>query len=140
MLHRGVGVLPLDDPLGLLEAFLDVALAHLGDVGDVGAGLRAEGGLDEGVIAEVRVNQFGVGLQGLYGIEDRLENLVLDLDEIDRLLGDVDGFRRHGGDSFTEMAHDVLGDDVLVDDVQAELVVQVVAGQDGVNTLQRLGF
>ena len=43
VLHRGVGVLALDDPLRLGEARLDVALADLGDIGDVGARLRAEG-------------------------------------------------------------------------------------------------
>ena len=72
------------------------------------------------------MDQFGVGLHRLYGIEDRLEHLVLDLDEVDGLLGDVDGLGCHGGDGLAEVAHDVLGDDVLVDDVEPELVVEVV--------------
>ena len=86
------------------------------------------------------MDQFGIGLHRLFGIEDGLENLVLDLDQIDGLLGDVDRLGRDSGDGLAEMTHDVLGDDVLVDDVQPELVVEVVTGEDGVNTLQRLGF
>ena len=69
-----------------------------------------------------------------------VEDLVLDLDEIDGLLGDVDGLGSDGGDGLAEVTHDVLGDDVLVDDVQAELVVEVVTGEHGVNARQRLGF
>ena len=55
-------------------------------------------------------------------VEDRRQNFVVDLDELDRRLGDgarVGGHRRH---RFAEVPDFVLGQDVLVDHIKAEPV------------------
>ena len=71
VLHRGVGVLALDDPGRFGEALVDVALAAAGEVGDVGAGLRREYRLDVVVLAEIGVDQRRARRERVHVIEDR---------------------------------------------------------------------
>ena len=72
-------------------------------------------------------------------VENRRQNFVFDLDELDRRVGDrqrVGGHRRH---RFAEMADFVLGQDVLVDHIKAEPVVEIMAGEDRAHAGQTLG-
>ena len=58
--------------------------------------------------------------QRVHVIEDRRQDFVVHLDELDRLVGDrqrVGGHRRH---RFAEVPDLVLGQDVLVDHVEAD--------------------
>ena len=139
VLDGGVGVLAFDDPVRGREPRVHVTLAHPGDVRDVGAWLRAEGCLHVGIAAEVRVHQRRVPLDRLHRVEDRGEDLVLDVDQVDRRAGDVRSLGSHRCDRLTEMAHHVLGQDVLVDDVEAEAVVELMPGEHRVDAAERLG-
>ena len=139
VLHRGVGVLALDDPLGLGEPLLDVALADLLHVGEVRSRLRAEDRLDVAVAAELGVDQRRIRLEGDHRVEHRCQDLVLDVDQLDGLGRDLRALGGDRGDRLAEVAHHVLGEDVLVDDVEADLVVELVAGEHGVHARKRLG-
>ena len=139
VLHRRVGVLALDDPLRFGEALFDVALAALGQIGDVRAGLRREGRLDKVVAREIRMHQRRAGRERVHVVEDRRQHFVFDLDELDRRVGDrprVGGHRRH---RFAEVPDFVLGQNVLVDHVKAEPVREIMAGEDRAHAGQALG-
>ena len=139
VLHRRVGVFALDDPLGLGEALFDVAFAGHGEVGDVGAGMRREHRLDVVVGAEIRVHQRRVRRQRIHVVEDRPQDFVFHLDELDCLVGDRQRVGRHRRHRLAEMPDLVLGQDVLVDHVEAHLVVEVVAGEHRAHARQALG-
>src|SRR5208283_3292912 len=62
------------------------------------------------------------------------------VDQVDCPAGDIQAFRRHSGDSFAEVPHGVLGEDVLVRDIQADAVVQLFAGEDRVDAWEVLGL
>ena len=85
------------------------------------------------------MDQRRAGRERVHVVEDRRQDFVLDLDQLDRRLGDgprVGGHRRH---RFAEVPDFVLGQDVLVDHVEAEPVVEIVAGEDGAHARQTLG-
>ena len=138
VLDRGVGVLALDDPLGLGESLLDIALAQLGEVGDVGPRLGTEHGHIV-VGAEVGVDEGGVGFEGIHVVEDRRQDLVLDLDQVDSLAGYLQRVGGHGRNGLAVVPHLLLGEDVLVDHVEAEPVVELGADEDGADSRQGLG-
>ena len=140
VLHRRVGVVALDDPVRLGETGLDVTLAYPRDIGDVRARLRAEGGLDVLVAAEVGVHPGGVGIKGFELAQHRRQDLVLDVDQVDGPAGDVQALSRHRGDGLAEMPGLALGEDGLVYDVQPDPVVELLTGEDGMHPRQALSL
>ena len=93
----------LRDEVGLGEALLDVAEVpvHLG--------------VDVVRVARVlRVDQRGAGGDRRLGVEDGGQLLVLDLDQAQRPLGRLLVDRGHGGHLVADVAHPLLGQDVLV--------------------------
>ena len=100
----GLGLLFYDD-VGLLEALFHVTEAELELVGDVAAlGIvvfvqQATGAQRRvGQAGQFLVHSRGVGLHCLVGTEHRREDLVVDLDESQRLLRHVRTGRSHGCD------------------------------------------
>ena len=98
LMHRGVGVAPLDDDISVAEAGVEIALGepdHLGDVGCVcRLGIDA---LGEQVVVQYR----RVGLHRLFDVDDVRQYVVVDLDQFTGLLGDR---RRGRGDGCHRMA------------------------------------
>ncbi len=92
LVHRLCRVAPLDDDVGLAEPGLDVALGkahHLGDVGGLGRlGVDPRG-------KDFVVQHRRVGRHRRLDVHHVRQHLVLDLDQVERLLGDR---RRNRGD------------------------------------------
>ena len=86
LVHGLGGELALDDDVGLLEAGRDVAQHELDALGDVGGrlGRRLDAGRDH-----VLVQQRRAGLHRLDHVDDVRQHLVVDLDQLQRLLGDA---------------------------------------------------
>ena len=72
------------------------------------------------------MHERGVVRERVEVVEDRRQRLVLDLDQVDRLARDLERVGGHRGDGLAEVADHVLGEDVLVHDVQPELVVELL--------------
>jgi hypothetical protein len=85
-------VLTLDDQVGLLEPGRHVAtylLLHL--AGDVA----------------VRMDSGSIRLEGGIGVHHKRQRLVLDIDQAQRILGDLLGVGRHRRHLLTDVAHDL---------------------------------
>src|SRR5271169_6346780 len=98
LMHRRVGIAPLDRDIGLAEPGVDVALGEpdlLRDVGGMGR-FRVET-LGE----EIVVQQRRVGLHRLFDVDDVRQHVVVDLDQVAGLLGDR---RRSSGDGSHRVA------------------------------------
>ena len=114
--HRG-RELAVHDHVGLFEADIGVAgleLEALGDVGrlgpDHGAGHERAGDL---LRAEELVQHRRVLVHRLAHVQHRLEHLVLDLDQVERVLGDVRVRGRDGGDGVAAVEHLLAGEHVV---------------------------
>jgi hypothetical protein len=86
------------------------------------------------------MDQRGVLVERIQLAEDGRKDLVLDVDQVDGPAGDIQAFRRHGGDRLAEVPYGILGQDVLVHDVQADAVVELFAGEDRVDAREVLGL
>ena len=102
--------------------------------------MRREGGLDVLVAAEIWVHAWGIVGQRVDMVQDRRKGLVLDLDELDGPGRDLGCLGSHRGHRLAVVANHVLGQDVLVHDVETELVVELLADEDGVHADQTLGL
>ena len=95
LVHRFCRVAPLDDQIGLLEAGFDIAFReadHLRDVGGlIGLGLDAGG-------EDIVVHERRIGRHRRLDIHNVRQDLIRNLDQIERLLGDRGRGRRDGGD------------------------------------------
>src|SRR5690606_30398 len=123
--RRVVG--PLDDHIGLFEALLDVAVAHLNVLEQV-AGLP------------LLVDDRSVLAAGIDRVVHDAERLVLNLDEADRLFCDLRRLRRDNGDRVAHVANLVAAQagPVLVDDAVNVLTGDILVREHGMNTGQRL--
>ena len=99
--------------VGLGEALVDVAEVVI------------DAGVDVVLAARRLVDLRGAVGQRLEGVEDRRQQLVLDLDELHRALGGGFVHRRHRGDLVADEAHLVLGQHVLVVACRADAVQDV---------------
>ena len=101
LVHRFCRVAPLDDQIGLLEAGFDIAFREADHLRDVGGLIRL--GLDAGG-EDIVVHERRIGCHRRLDIHDVRQDLIRNLDQIKRLLGDRGRGRRDGGDgvSFVE--------------------------------------
>ena len=105
-LMHGLGAkLVLDDVVGVLEALLEVAVIVMDMPGDVGR-LPA-------LIFHVIAQDRSLGLHRLHYVEHRGQHLVIDLDQVERFLGDMRAGRRHHRHAVAMVQNPVLGDKVL---------------------------
>ncbi len=95
--RRGVPV--LEDLVGFPQSRLDVAFAK-----DHGPGLVLKVEREVALGPDLR----RIGLQRLLRVEHEGQLLVVDLDELERLLGDVPVDRRYRGDRLAHKAHRVV--------------------------------
>ena len=73
-------------------------------------------------------------------VEDRRQNLVLDVDQVDGPARDVQALRGHSGNGLAKVAYGIFGKDVLIHDVQADPVVELFAREYRMNTREVLGL
>ena len=128
---------PLDDQLGLSKTLDDVALRPT-DVNERvgGGGQRVREAL---ITHHLRVNERRRKLHGLQRIKYGLQLLVLDVDEIDGLVGYLLRGSRHRGHLFAREADDVIREDGHVPDTASDAPApQLSPGDDGLDTLQLL--
>ncbi len=92
LVHRRIRVAPLDDDIGVAETGVDVAFGEVDHLGDIRRVRRL--GLHS--LREEIVVQYGrVRLHRLFDIDDVWQDVVGDLDQLARLLGDRGRCRRH---------------------------------------------
>ena len=159
-LVNGLGAeLPLNDNVGVLESLFDVAHLEQEMVGDVGAGsgivvIPQAAGAHRGVGygGQPLVQHGGIGLHGFQHVGHGVQNLVLDLDEIESLLGDVGAGGGYGGDGVTLVQRLVGGQTVVAEELGVDhgclgLVAdappglrQVGGGHDTANPLHGRGL
>ena len=111
------------------EAALNVALADLEPVADVGAGLR----VDERhalVLPELRVYERGIGQHAGLGVEDGGQRFVLHVDELQRSVCDLLAVGRNPGHRVAYKTHPVQGEDPAVLKIQARQPREVLPGDD----------
>ncbi len=127
----------LRDVIRLGKALVDVALAELVVVGDVGARHRVE---DRGdlVGAQVGMDERRVRLHALDRVGDRRQLLVLHLDQLDRRLRDVQRLRRHRRDGFAAVFRGAHREEVFVLEVEAAAFLIIVARDDALHARQLL--
>jgi hypothetical protein len=91
------------------------------------------------VVADVVVDDRGrIPLEGRLHVEDAVQSLVGDVDERDRLLGNLLGLGRDDGDRFAHVSDLLFGQDRLVEDeLSAFHVGGVAVGGDRVDAVQR---
>ena len=130
-----------------LKPAADVAVPELDALGDVGGrlGRRLDAGGDHVLVQDRRA-----GLHGLDHVDDVGKHLVVDLDELQGLLGDGGAGGRHGrhGVAFVERLlarHHVAHHVAVVDhhlarrDELGGLILEVLAGDDGLDARQLRG-
>ena len=137
-LVRGLGaVAAFDDLIGLSQAGVDVAMAELVAGHDVG-----RGPFGHGFVGAAFVEDRGAVGDGLVDVRDVVEHLVVDLDRLQRLLGDVARAGGNGGDGVTVIKR-LFARHAVVENVGGGIVIgdlsEVGAGDDGVDALDRLG-
>ncbi len=119
-------VLVLVDQVGLGPALLHVALAHLHPVRDIRARL-GEDERDALVGAEVGMDERRFGRRAEFRVEHAGQFLVLDLDQLQRLLGQLERVGGDGRDGFAEVADAVEREDAPVLEVQPRVAGEVLA-------------
>jgi hypothetical protein len=62
-------------------------------------------------------------LEGVHMIQHRRQNFIFDINQVHRLLGDFQSVGRHGRHGFTVVPNFVLGQNILVDDIESEAIV-----------------
>ena len=138
----------LDDLVGRREARLDVAHLVFDALRDVRRLLRRriDAAGDHVVEQERRI-----GLHRLVDVDDVRQHLVVDLDQLQRLLGDGGAGGRHGGDRMALVEHFLARHDVarhvpeihrdaLRADIVELLLREVRGGHHRLDALQRLRF
>ena len=116
LVHRASVILALQDYVRLAEPPLHVAQLVLDVAGDVAprAGVLAAG---EAFLLEVGgqglVNNRRVGPHGVFEGQHRLQHFVVDVDQGQRLLGDVRAGGGHGGDGVSLVQRLLVGHHVL---------------------------
>ena len=145
---------PLDDGVRLAESLLEIASFELDKAGDVAlhAGvLAANEALRNLPGGQVVVEQRSVGFHGVDRGQHNRERLVVDLDQLKRLFGDVRAGGGHGGDGMALVEHLVAGEQILaphavialrlaeVDGVALE-DREIAADDDRFHARQRFGF
>ena len=152
--HRGAE-LALDDDLRLGEARLGVAERHYQVLGDVGllvgrlVALGVVGGLRQLLGAQVGVQHRGGVGHRLLHVQHRGQLLVLDLDQVEGVLGDVRVGRADGGDRVAAEDQLLVGEQEAAQPAQRRQaadrrddavagVRQVRRGEHGEHALERL--
>ncbi len=139
VLHVGDTILALHNGRAVPPGIIRVALANFEVIGDVGARLREDEG-DDFVVTQIRVNQRCVRASAKFWIEDRLQLLVLHLDEIHCLLGYFFADGGHTRHRVTHVAHPVTAKDMAVSQIKADEAREILSGDDCLDAGQRLGL
>ena len=86
------------------------------------------------------MDQRRVLVERVHLAEHGRQDFVLDVYQVDGPAGDVQAFGRHSDDGLAEVPHGILGQDVLVHDIQADPVVELLAGEHRVHAREVLGL
>ena len=149
------GELALDDYVRLRESVLDVADAELEPVGEIGRSVGVPPSARSAVRAVHReqalVENRRAVRQRVLGAQNGGQDFVIDVDEVERALGDGGVSGGDGGDGVSDIQRLLAGDYVaaveavvdsrafrLVDELRRD-VRQVGGGDDGADSGQRLG-
>jgi len=122
-----VGV--FQDVLRLAETFVQIAFAGLAPMRDVGAPFGKEPG-HMGIAVQIRMQQLRSFLEGLHLVQNCWQGLVFHFYEFSALLGGLRGAGNHSRYLLTHKAHFILGEDVAVFHVEAELEGEILAGEN----------
>ena len=125
--------------VGFGECLLGVTFADSAPVSDVRVRLREEP-WDVCVVRQVRMDQVGALDHGRFRVEERREHLVFDLDQLGGLHRLTMASCNDRGDLLPDESDVVLGEDVAVFHVHAELVREVRPCGDANDAARRLGF
>ncbi len=139
VLHVGDAIFALDHGRAVPPGIKRVALADFEVVGEVGAWSGEDEG-DDFVLAQVRVNQRRVGASAKFWVEDRLQLLVLHLDEIHGLLSYFFADGGHARDRVAHVAHPVTAENMAVSQIKADEAREILSGDDCLDAGQRPGL
>ncbi len=117
--HGRQGEFVFDDQIGLFHGSLGISLVAAVETGDVGVGLGEEDAFNVLDVGDVFVDQ-DFGCQSVVQVADGLQDLILDVDQVDGLLGDGLGGCGDSGDHFALVAGFALGQGQLVLHVKAD--------------------
>ena len=129
----------LQNQVGLFQGLLGVTLEALVEACDIGVGLGEEDAFDVLDLGDILVDQ-NFGFQGVVQVAYRFQDLVLDLDQGDGLLGDSLGRRGDGRHNFTLVTGFAGGDGQFVLHVEADCDVGIFTGYDGLDADQFPGL
>ena len=139
---RGGHLGKLDRVLGyvgaLLKALLGVALDEVPERAVLLEGRIARG--DYVVLEHVGIELRGAVLDGLYAAGDGGQDLILDLDELDGLVGYLAGLRRDEGDGVAYVEHRLAQYGLHRGPAHEPALVDVLVGQHGGDAVELLGL